>query len=425
VRILMLAQFYPPTIGGEEQHVRGLAVALAARGHEVAVATLWHEGLPEYEVDEGVRVYRIRGALQRARGLFSESGRRHAPPFPDPGATWALREVVRRERPDVVHAHNWLVRSFLPIKTQSGAPLVMTLHDYSLVCARKNLMYHDAPCSGPAPVKCLVCASDHYGVAKGVPTALANAVMGHVEHAAVDMYIAVSRATAAGCRLANGPWPYRVIPNFIPDDVAERRDDAHPLLDRLPADGYLLFVGDLNRRKGVDVLLQAYARLAGAPPLVLIGRECVDTPTQLPPNVVMLHSWPHDAVMAAWRRSSVALAPSVWPETFGIVALEAMALGRPVIASRIGGLADLIVDDESGFLLPPGDVDALRATLARMLASPELVERLGQGATRRAAEYHVSAVVPRIESVYRDVRSPAARSKRSHRDAALDGHDQA
>src|SRR4051812_17748896 len=137
MRILMLAQFYPPIIGGEERHVRNLSAALVARGHEGAVATLWHEGMAEFEIDDGgVRIYRMRGTLQRVEGLFSETGRRHAPPFPDPELMWALRGVIKRERPEIVHAHNWMVHSFQPIKRWSGASLVMTLHDYSLACAQ-------------------------------------------------------------------------------------------------------------------------------------------------------------------------------------------------------------------------------------------------------------------------------------------------
>src|SRR5689334_10955941 len=106
VRILMLAQFYPPIIGGEERHVRNLSIELAARGHDVAIATLWQESLPDLDCDQGVRIYRIRGSMQRLSVLFSEKGRQHAPPFPDPEILWALRRIITRERPDIVHAHN-------------------------------------------------------------------------------------------------------------------------------------------------------------------------------------------------------------------------------------------------------------------------------------------------------------------------------
>src|SRR5260221_11258052 len=102
MRILMLAQFYPPIIGGEERHVRDLSIELAARGHEGAVATLCQAGASEFERDQGVRVYRIHGSLQRVSALFSEKQRPHSPPFPDPGTLWALHRIMMHARPEIV-----------------------------------------------------------------------------------------------------------------------------------------------------------------------------------------------------------------------------------------------------------------------------------------------------------------------------------
>jgi glycosyltransferase involved in cell wall biosynthesis len=110
----MLAQFYPPIIGGEERHVQDLSAALVERGHQVSVATLWHPGQQRLALEAGVRVHRIRGAFQRLDWLFREPVRRHAPPFPDPRAVWELWRILRLEQPDVVHGHNWLSYSFLP-----------------------------------------------------------------------------------------------------------------------------------------------------------------------------------------------------------------------------------------------------------------------------------------------------------------------
>jgi glycosyltransferase involved in cell wall biosynthesis len=408
----MLAQFYPPTIGGEEQHVRTLSAELAARGHRVAVATLWHEGLPEFELDGAVRVHRIKGTAQRAGWLFSESGRRHAPPLPDPELTLALRRVVKLERPQIVHAHNWLVHSFVPIKRLGGARLVMTLHDFSLVCAQKNLLYRDtAVCSGPAPRKCLRCAADHYGAPKGVITLLANSAAAAFERGAVDKFLAVSRATAVGNGLPRGDVPWEVIPNFLPEpDQQTDRDPAEydALTKALPEEPYLLFVGDLRRFKGIEVLLQAYTSLDAPPPLVLIGRRCPDTPRGLPPGVVALGGWPHGAVLQAWQRALFGLVPSIGIETFGIVALEAMAAGRPVIASSIGGLVDLVADGETGLLVPPGDPPALAAAMRRLLDDAPLRLRMGEAARRRAARFRARDVVTRIEETYRVLLSTEA-----------------
>lgn len=409
MRILMLAQFYRPIIGGEETHVRSLSSALAQRGHEVSVATLWHAGLPETEEEQGVHIHRIRSTMQRAGGMYSTE-RQHAPPFPDPEIMLALRRLIKQERPDVVHAHNWILHSFTPMKAWSGAKFVVSLHDYSMICAQKLLLYHGEMCSGPGLTKCLGCASRHYGTTKGIPTALANWVFTMPERTAVDMFIPVSEAVAELNGLTHSRLPYRVIPNFVADDAGtlkELPNTTDPRLDQLPREPFLLFVGDLRHLKGVDVLVRAYAsvqaNVADVPPLVLIGRECEDTPAELPPNVMMIKGWPHELVMQAWRRALIGLAPSVGPEAFGIVVIEAMASGRPVIASRIGGIPEIVVDGETGILFPAGDSAALASALRRLLADRGLIERMGQAGQQRIVRFQASTVVPQIEQVYQEL----------------------
>jgi glycosyltransferase involved in cell wall biosynthesis len=406
MRILMLSQFYPPIIGGEEQAVQTLSTELVSRGHEVAVATLWQQGLAEFELDHGVRVYRIRSSMQRMPFLFSNSGRPYAPPFPDPDAMLALRRIITRERPEIVHAHNWLVYSFLPLKAWSGARLIVTLHNYNLVCVKTTLMYRKARCDGPDMKKCLGCAMKHYGFAKGIPIVLSSQLMGQIERGAVDMFLTVSRAVAVDNGLVGSGLPFQVIPNFMPDDASPLQGDAETYLAQLPAQDYLLFVGALNYQKGVDVLLRAYADLTHAPPLVLIGYPTVDWPklsVDCPENVFVLNDWPRYAVMEAWRRSMIALAPSVGPETFGIAVMEAMSLGCPVIASRIGGLIDLVADGETGLLVQPGDSSALRQAIERLLSHPNLRSRMGKAGLSKVSEFRASKVVPRIEQIYEQV----------------------
>jgi glycosyltransferase involved in cell wall biosynthesis len=274
------------------------------------------------------------------------------------------------------------------------------LHDYSLICAKKRLMYQEALCAGPGPAKCMRCAVHHYGVAKGAPTVLANWAMGLAERAMVDRFLAVSRAVAVGNRLAECGLPFEVLPNFVPDDVAARRSGYESYTDRLPQGDFLLFAGDLSREKGLGVLLAAYAALRDAPPLMLIGRPCPDTPANLPPGVKALGTWPREAVMEAWRRCLLGVAPSIWPEPCPTVVIEAMASGRPVAGSRIGGLPDLIVDGETGVLVAPGDPEALRMALERLLGDPALRRRLGEAGAMRARQFMASTIVPRIEAMY-------------------------
>jgi glycosyltransferase involved in cell wall biosynthesis len=406
MRILMLSQFYSPVVGGGAIHARALSMELVSRGHDVAMVTLWNEGQAAFELDQGVRVYRVRSTMGRMPWLFSDKGRQYAPPFPDPEVTLALRHIITRERPEIVHAHNWLVYSFLPLKAWSGARLVVTLHSHDLACAKTTLLYHGSKCDGPGFSKCLGCAAQFYGPGRGIPLVLSHWVMDLIRRGAVDMFLAVSQSAAVGNGLVGSRLPFRVIPNFLPADVSMSQGDPEPYLAQLPAEDYLLFVGYFNPLKGVDVLLRAYAGLTKAPPLVLIGYPTPEwsiASVDRPANVFIFKDWPRNAILQAWRRGIMALAPSVGPETFGMVVLEAMSAGRPVIASRIGGLVTLVADRETGLLVPPGDSLALQQAIEQLLVDPDLRRCMGQAALRKVIDFQANAVVPRIEQVYEEL----------------------
>ncbi len=403
MRILMIAQFYPPIIGGEERHVRNLSTALARRGHDVMVATTWQHGLDECELDEGVTIRRLRGTMQRVERLFSDAGRRYAPPFPDPELMYGLRKLLHEHDPEIVHAHNWLLHSYLPLKRARGPGLVITLHDLSLSCVQKNAMRQGEPCDGPAAKKCLDCAIRFYGPAKGGVALLGNHVFGALERRVADKFLAVSNAIAVGNGLTKARLPFEIVPNFVSDEIGLARPCHDPRLAQLPSGGYLLFVGDLRRFKGVHVLLEAYAMLDRAPPLVLIGRRCPDTPRELPPNVILLESWPHDAVMHAWRNSLFGLAPSVLPDACASVVLEAMAFGKPVIATRIGGMPELVDHEETGLLAPPNDATGLASAIQRLLKDEGLRTRMSAAALKKVNAFKASTVVPRIEEIYSEI----------------------
>ncbi len=418
MRILMITDFYWPFVGGVEQHVRSLSAELANRGHEVTVATLWQAELAAAEWDGAVRVCRIRSTMQRAPWLFRHPQRPWAPPMPDPEVVGALRRLVQEIQPHIVHGHDWLARSFIPLKRASGAKFVMSLHYYTLACAKKNLMYNEEPCRGPEISKCIRCAAAHYGAAKGMSVALTNWYMRQRELRTVDMFLPVSQVTADQNGLPNSGVPFRVIPNFLPPSTSAQAEDLGDYLAQLPTPPFFMFVGDLRRQKGLDVLLTAYAQLGRAgvhnpgsgragsdnvPPLVLIGKVWDETPKEFPPGVIILERWPNYAVIAAWQRALAAIVPSIWSEPFGIVVIEAMSRACPVIAAEIGGIPDMVRDGATGLLVPPNDPDQLRHAMARLLADPALATRLGEAAQHRAADFRAEEIVPRIEQVYAEL----------------------
>jgi glycosyltransferase involved in cell wall biosynthesis len=410
LRVVMLTQFYAPTLGGEERVIEDLSVELRRRGHDVAVATLHHPGLERFELRDGVRVHRLNSSLHRAPWLFAEDARRHAPPFPDPETVADLRRILDDERPDIVHAHNWLVYSFLPLRKRSKAGLLFSLHDHSLYCATKRLFRNGRPCSGPGIAKCAACAASHYGVAKGVGTAAANGLMAKVGRRKVDLFLPVSNRVATLTGLGSSDR-YRVVPNFIRAERVEHRPSDLRGLERLPEGDFILFVGDATADKGIEILIEAYRRLRDSPPLVIIGRRYLDELLGATPGVVALGPLPHELVMEAWRRCSIAVVPSIWEEPFGLAALEASASGKPVIASRIGGLPDVVVNEETGLLCPPGDPGALQRSLERLLAEPELRRRMGEAGRRRSELFMPDVVVPQIEGAYRSVLAGRARGR--------------
>ena len=410
MRILLLAQFFPPDIGGEERHVFNLANTLAERGHEVAVATQSMVDVPDQEtLASGVRVHRFATAAMRLPGVYS-TNRAHHPPLPDPLGVRELSRIARQERPHVVHAHNWIVNSAVALRRSSSTGLrfglVLTLHDFSHVCATKRLIRMGLPCEGPAVARCLRCATAHYGPTLGPLTAAATGLMRPWKNRAVDHVVCVSNAVASGNRIPRGPNT-SVIPNFVLDEVvvgragdaAQRQAEDTP--PGLPKEEFLLFVGELSRDKGVPTLLQAYESLGRKrPPLLLIGRRTPDTPTHFPEGVRACAEWPHDQVMAAFRRCLFAILPSICLDACPTTVLEAMASGRTVVATATGGIADMIVDGENGILVPPGDDHKLAEAMARLLNDSELRARLAVGAQERVQRFTSSAVVERLEAVY-------------------------
>jgi glycosyltransferase involved in cell wall biosynthesis len=416
MRILMVTQFYAPTIGGQERVVEDLSRELIARGHHVAVVALQQGGRPPVSDVSGVRVYRIRSTSARFFRGYIDPTRPHSPPAVDPKAARELRQILKLEKPDLVHGHDWLIHSYLPLKRRHGPGLVVTLHDQSLVCANKRLIRNGEACTGPGPAKCLRCSASHYGRAKGPAITVGNWVMSATERGLVDMFLPVSQVVADAARLRGRRAPHRVIPNFLPaaaDSTAQGEK-----LAGLPRK-FILFVGDVARDKGVGVLLEAHKLLEDPPPLLLIGR--IVDPDALEPafgperlasaallaapigNVRAVGPQPHEVVLDAFRRSTVTVVPSLMHEAFGLVAIEAMSAGLPVIASNIGGLPDIISDGKNGILVEPGDVEALRAALARVLANSALRSRLRAAAKRRAADFAADVIVPQVEQAYEEV----------------------
>jgi glycosyltransferase involved in cell wall biosynthesis len=407
MRILMLAQTYSPVVGGEERLVEDLSRQLARRGHEITVATLRQPLGPPPTDDLGIEVELLDSAVHGIPGISVLEERRYAAPLPDPRTTAGLRRLLRRFKPEVVHAHNWLVNSYLPLARRAEAPLVLSLHDYGILCPTKRLFYKGGVCSGPGPLKCLGHAFDYYGAGKGAMVATGTRLSEPWVRRRVDMFLSVSSAVEELCRVRPDD-DHRIVPNFV-GELPDAPADADRQLSFLPDRPFVLYFGDVGEDKGAGNLIAAYRELADPPPLVLIGRHRIEGLAR-EPGIIAPGPLPHPLAIEALRRSMFTVAPSIWAEPFGIVALEAAATGKPIVASDIGGLRDVVADGETGLLVAAGDRAGLRSGLERMIADPGMRERMGVAAVERAARFSPDAVVPRFEQAYRD--AIAARLKR-------------
>ena len=401
LRIVQVTDLFEPFAGGMEQHVRTLSHGLAQRGHEVTVVTARLPGTPGDESTGGCRVRRITGWYGRVpAGWYAPGDTPCHPPAPDPGVVAALRKIIGGARPDVVHAQGWMAYSCLAMAPDRRPALVVTLHDHGYACPRKTLLRDGhSPCPGPRLGACLRCAPGQYGKLKGAAVAMGLRTVRPL-HDRADSWVAVSRFVAdASHRVLPPGRAVTVIPpaSGQPPPAGRRRPAW------LPAGGYLLFVGALSRHKGLHWLLDAYATGGFCRPLLVIGRPGHDSPRTWPAGVVVRTSVPHEQVMQAWRHALLGLVPSLWPEPFGLTAVEAMRSQVPVIATRIGALPGLVADGVTGLLVEPGDTAALQAAIRRLDSEPLLRQTMGAAAAAHAGQFSSSVVITRYEQLYRRV----------------------
>ena len=413
IKLLLISDHYPPFIGGAHRQTQLLAKELARRGHDVTVATVWHPGTPAVEDDDGVMVYRFRQLRTWLPGTSRKPGQRHQTPFPDPVTTLAVRQLIKRIRPDLIHAYGWFSYSCAAALTGLDIPLMISARDYGYSCATRTLVYRGQElCDGPEMARCLGCAAQLYGRRKGWAAALGLKLSNGLLRRkltgvhSISTYVqTITRRDFTNDEEGSTPYAEVIIPSFREEgeDEGDPGPEVRRILRQLPDEPFIMFVGALRLVKGLESLLAAYVRLEAPPPLVLIGTREFDTPRDFPPGVVILESLPHAAVMAAWERALFGAIPSLWPEPLGSVVYEGMSRGKAVIGTTPGGHADMITDMETGLLVPAGDVDALTRAMSLLLRDDALRQKLGAAALARARDFSAAVNVPRFEQFYQEL----------------------
>ena len=368
--------------GGQNVHVAALAAGLARRGHDVTVHTRRDDdALPERVVtQDGYNVVHVPAGPPRV--LPKDDLLRHMPGF-----AAALRRTWAQRPPDLVHAHFWM-SGLASVAAAGGVPVVQTFHALGSVKKRHQGAADTSP---PQRIE--------------LERSLCRTVA-HVVATCSDEVFELRRLGLPSDRVS-------VVPCGVDTSVFTPRGPVAPRSGR----PRLLVLGRIVERKGHDDAVRALTAVPDAE-LVVVGgppTEALDADPQVrrlralassigvADRLVFTGSIAR-ADVPAWVRSADVVLAVPWYEPFGITPLEAMACGRPVVATAVGGLVDTVADGVTGDLVPPRDPAALGEKVAALLADDDRRAAYGAAGVRRARNrYRWSRVVADTDAVYRQV----------------------
>jgi glycosyltransferase involved in cell wall biosynthesis len=405
MRIMMLLDFYAPGSSRIQtavpSHVQSLSKQLLARGHKVVICTGDYPGLPRYEEENGIKIFRMEGLFQKIPFLYKDPLFKAPPPTNDWLITKKLSRVIVKERPDILHAHGWIIHSALSPKKAFQLPLVSTLHDYFILCSKGTLVKRaGGNCTEPLTLRCVDCVRPLCGVVKSLAVYVATR-LNKDKLKAVDKFIAISSYEREVYTKFSGlsNKNIEVIHNFY----AAKPIAPVTVNHNLPED-FFLFVGRLTPDKGIDILIEAYRKLNSRTNLVLLGARQYPYNYESEHGILVMADARQEVLLAAYRNCRFTVFPSIWQEPFGMVTLEAMSYKKAIIATRIGGLPDIVIDGETGILVPPGDAEALARAIKYLLENPEVAENMGHKGYERWQRYFTpEVIVPKVEQLYQSL----------------------
>ncbi|MFD3437081.1 glycosyltransferase [Streptomyces sp. NPDC058685] len=354
-----------------------------------------------------VGVFERRSDDIAARSLLSKAAVPLLVPW-NPAVRTELAARLRAERPDVVHVHNvfpLLSPAVLAACADAHVPAVATLHNYTQICPPGTLQRDGRPCT-----ECVGSAAPLPAVRHGcyrnsrlatVPLAISLSVNRRRWWSGVERFFCISAAQRDVLVRSGMPAERLAVKhNFVPDTDARRSGSGE----------HLLYLGRLAEAKGVRLLMAAWDEIAASGgvgvPLVIAGTGPLEHEVTAwaagRDDVRYVGLYDTDQCREAIARSVAVVAPSTWLEAFGLVVVEAMAAGVPIVAAGHGAFVELVEDGVTGLLHRPGEVASLASCVRRIAAEPARNRDMGQAARRRYEQGFSPAVgLERLLEEYR------------------------
>ncbi len=396
MRILLVHNTYQQP-GGEDVVFQRERDLLRGNGHEILEYRRFNDEIKNYSIIKRISLL--------GRTVWASDSYRD------------VTDILRQSKPDIVHVHNafpLISPSIFWACRNENVPVVQTLHNYRLLCPGGNFCRDGKPCED--------CITGNYwqGAVHGcyrnsraetAPVAL----MLTVHHARktwtemVDAYIVLTEFSRGRYVEAGFPQDQILVkPNFVDPDPGKRTG----------AGSYALFVGRLDREKGLPTLLKSWLQMSHSHTLRIAGDGCYRPETEavarIYPNVEFTGWLPRHRVVEEMKGARFVVFPSEWYENLPLVIIEAFACGVPVIASRLGAMQELVEHGETGLLFNPGDVDDLARTMALAWDQPDYMQRLGEHARKEyEAKYTAAANYRQLIDIYEKVIARRAQPKPS------------
>ena len=366
---------------GEEAVVAAQKKLLTNNGHEVIGFDRSSAEIP------AMKFGKLRALFS---GIYSFSSRRQ------------LRTLLARHKPDIVHIHNLyplISPSILPECKRVGVPVVMTVHNYRLVCPNGLHMTDGKVCEKCCDGREYQCLLNNCegSLFKSLGYFLRNYVARKLKlyKDNVTMYACLSEFQKQ--RLIDVGFAtdqLAVIPNMT--NVSEG-DNKNVLGD------YIGFIGRISPEKSIDTLISA-AKINNDIPFKAAGEYDLmpHLPEQAPDNFEFLGNIPNENTPAFYQNSRFIVLCSTWFEGFPMILVEAMMQGKPVIASRIGGIPEIVDDGVTGLLFEPGNADDLAKKICYLWNNPSVCKQMGQaGREKTLSQYSPEKYYQRLMAVYR------------------------